>query len=511
MYYNKTRKNKTSGGAYKIPLRDTNLVEPYTTRYINAHGEISPEIFYVIPEKTYILMPNVCGVSTSTRQTFSEPLYLNREETDTSFRMRFTTGSGYTVFQPGDIIPLQTLRFDPTLKSTIPDKLFFGFVGVFSEGILKESPILKNLIKHKISDNVFEYHWKDLGSFIFDLLEHIRNFLNIQEKDTKGKPITPIYTVYKLILDTICGFPVTIYDALNTSTLKIFNDNIYRIDYMKSKVTYIGENYTKKIPYAILLSSLRHLLPLIPENSINKSIGNLILDAYREKRFVSRKGIHEVIEETRDPTKNTFFILNACRSLLEERTTTWNIDSTLSNTMNKSINLTKYSAKLISKIDTYTQQNITNPYATINMNLINELRGKRGFKKIIQPILTYHELEEIFRQTISISTFEDREFTSMLDLMKDIVKELEVYTPIQRVKATEDMEAAAVASRDKSLEILADERKKELEILQKRRKLILDKIRNTKTIRRGTPEERKRTLEDLTKELQDIEERISKT
>ena len=56
-YLHATRRSQR-GSAYKGILRSYDALSDYSIRYVNAHGEISPEIFYVVPNNVFILFPS---------------------------------------------------------------------------------------------------------------------------------------------------------------------------------------------------------------------------------------------------------------------------------------------------------------------------------------------------------------------------------------------------------------------------------------------------------------------
>lgn len=519
---------KTKGGAYHTPIRI--LPENFSVRFINAHGDISPEIFYVIPDKTYIIMPNVCGVSTSLSQTFTDPLYLAPNEAFDSFKNRFTLpkeSNGrqlYTVYVPGDIIPMQTCLFDPTLPFT-KEHLLVGFVGVFGPGQFFNNSFIQKKVKYKNAgaDNVLAIPWKEVNMFMFELLEHIRIYLGGLEKDRKGKPISAIYRIYKAVLDGIQGVTVPVRKSLEDDTRLVFSlGPLYhdmeihegRFDYKK-----IGAiNYKKS------MEAIRYLLPLIPENTFGENIAQLLLDNKDKK--LTRMSINRIVEKTRDPSLDTFFVLNACRSLLESKnvgsefnfgptevgaTATATANTTISsNNKYKKIDMSKYSAALIEKMDTLTLENSSKPMANINMKKINELRAKKGLKPLIQNILTHGELYEIFRGVIEIPE-SGEEYVPMIDSIKTVLSELEGYAPREKVKATVNVASEAESARIIIARLSDEERKKEVERLERRRRTLLASLREIKTMKKGVgtaaavAAEREERIAGLRKELAEIE------
>lgn len=500
--------NKTiKGGSYTVPIRD--LPDHYSIRFINAHGEISPEIFYIVPDKTYLIMPNVCGVPTHISQTFTDPLYIPYDEALKSFRNKFVEltklgDTSYTVFLPGDIIPMQTFQFDPSLPYSKEEALF-GFVGVFAPSVFSNNLFIQNMIKFKMvgADNVFSIPWKNINILLFEILEYIRLYLNTLDKDRKGRPNSEIFRIYKTILDKISGVKTTIKQSLEEDTRLTFTYGIiFENAYTRSLSQRINYDKIKGINLIASLQAIRYLLPLIPENMINELISEIVVKDTEYK--LKKISINQIVEKTRDPSVDNFFIINSCRSLRESTeppqfnftadekigtvttaaaaasaSASTSTASGAPNNKYKKIDFGKYSAKLISKLNSLTLQNNTNPLATINMKKINELLMKKGFKKNIQTVVNYSELYKLFKDVMSIDE-PGEEFLPMIESIKQVLFELEEYAPKETLAATRNVAHEADTARLRAMEISFEERKKELERLIRERKRTSEAIREHK-------------------------------
>lgn len=529
----------TFESAYSIPIR--NLSEHYSIRFINAHGDISPEIFYVVPDKTHIIMPNVCGVPTSTSQTFTNPLYQSIDEAIKSFENKFVKQSiekdtTYTVYTPGSIIPMQTFLFDPTLPFN-KNNLLVGFVGVFGPSSFFENSFIKNVVQFKLADadNVLSVPWKKVNLFLFEILEHIRIYLNSFDKDSKGRPITPIYRIYKIILDTLSESKIPIRQSLEEDTRTIFSYgpmsyertgiDEYILGLIREKIDIPKINGIK---YTKSLEAIRYLLPLIPENILGELVSQSMLENIHKK--LTRISINKIVEKTHEPSIDTYYVVNACRSLMESKENTPSEFNFLANETKESvstvenkytkIDTSKYSAALISKMDTLTKENERNPNASINMNKINELRLSKGLKKYVQSVMNYRELYELFSDIVKINE-PDEKFIPMINSVHEILKILEEYAPKEKVKATINTASEAEFARVRATEINTEDRKKEIEQLERRRKTIAGTIRELKTMKKSVTgksipaaaataaaTEREERIANLKKELAEIDKTL---
>ena len=543
-YRKLSRRRTQKGAAYQIPIREP--PDHFSVRYINAHGEISPEIFYVVPDKTYLLMPNVCGVSTHISQTFSDPLYLPFDEADTVFRQKFIANSRnasaaaaastedvrfaskYTVFVPGDIIPMQVFIFDPVIGYTT--EIFrFGLVGVFSPAVFEKNPLVSLITKYKIADNVYKIPLNAVNMVMFEIMENIRIYLNKCDKDAKGKAVSSFFSLYKVILEKLCGQNIPIKNIMLDDPRFLYSFGVYKYDnlyneYYKSR---IGRKYNiekiGKIPFKISSVIVRLLLPLISENMFNEELGAVLLQQFKESTDKKRISINTIIEKTRDPSVDTIFVINACRSLKEQKDKPLldfrkndsevgaagaTVATTFATVPDKytTIDLTKPSAKMIGKLDRMTIENISNPDAVINMTRINSLRRKKGLRPVIQNVLEYSELYDILKEIADLPE-PGPEFAPMVASIRDLLSYLSG-PPEKKVKATLNVAAEATVSRSVAAAMTAAEKAKELEKLKKKRRFITNKIRELKKLRTVSAAEKEEKLPLLSKELEELDAQI---
>lgn len=454
-----TRRSNQYGSSYKGALRSMNLNSPeYTVRYICAHGEISPEIFYVVPKNVYILLPNVCGVATSVTHTIADPIYQNKENSQNIFKKKFITGetanvgTQFTVFIPGDIIPMQTFIFSPHVGHKSNDSVKIGFVGVFTEAALFNNILYKEIESTRIYDNIFKLNIDTTKKLAFSLLNYFRtNFI----KDFKDKK--PYGNLWGLYRDLTRKFYDT-KNSITTSDLLTYNAEAF-----------IPYDLIKKIPINSMRTLLTYLLPLIPENLISP----ILIDKYFETirtpgASIPNISLKTVIDTTKNIDQPTYFVVNACRSLMEKKFGDFN--STVEKRYNMP-NITKYSAEMIHNLDRLTL-NIDGDIRTgFNMNNINAIREAAGLPKIRQDVFHYSELLNILRETENTDVIlPNSPYFIIKNRLSEAILYLSSYKPVEEVKATRNIKseiytsvAAAEAAKTAEIEEILSSKRKELE------------------------------------------------
>ena len=129
------------GGSYSIPLRpEDRPAADYDLNILTAHGEITPDYYYIVPDNTIIILPNACGLVLKVDESAADYLFMEPTEAKAAFERDFMTTTGkrrapFTAYFPGDIMPLHLFTFSPLLH-IYPGQFTMGFVGVFKPGAL---------------------------------------------------------------------------------------------------------------------------------------------------------------------------------------------------------------------------------------------------------------------------------------------------------------------------------------------------------------------------------------
>lgn len=378
----KTRKIKRSrkkGGSYRTPM---DPIENFNIRIVNAHGSISPEYYYIVPENVYLMLPNMCGVSTSAEDVAAQSLFQTPEEGIKTFLNRFVKGGSkavdgapFTVYEPGDIMPMHVLSFDPRfaiteyfLRREVPDYKF-GFVGVFRPGSLERLPFLNDaLIDEKgAKNNVFRVVWRDLNS-------------------RKGEN---------------ANFP--------TESWVIQRYCMTLLNYLRR----MGDIYTEHLrPYADIdvgtmtreqcNNIFRYLLPMIPESYMASRI--LASNIYTYSMYDI---ITEIVSKRADD--NPLFVLfNTCRSLQERGS--------------------KPSMAIVRAISNAGHTN-SDP-AAVNINTINNFRKAKGLSAHKHTVIKYDQLRALLRETKeSHDPLTLTEFNPVISKIEPLLAVLSDYMP----------------------------------------------------------------------------------
>jgi hypothetical protein len=376
----KTRKIKQSrkkGGSYRTPM---DPIENFNIRIMNAHGSISPEYYYIVPENVYLLLPNTCGVSASADDVAAQSLFQTPEEGIKTFLNRFVKGGSkaagtpFTVYEPGDIIPMHVLSFDPRfaitqyfLRREVPN-YNFGFVGIFRPGSLEKLPFLNDaLVDEGPKINLFQLIWKDFNS---------------------RKSENANYSTESWVIQRYC------------KTL---------LNYLKR----MGDIYTEYLrPYEDIDvgtmtreqcdNIIRFLLPVIPES-------------YMAYRILASKiytySMYDIITEVVSKRANDhplFVVMNTCRSLQERGS--------------------KPSMAIVRAISNASHTN-SDP-AAVNMNTINNFRKAKGLSLHKHAVLKYDQLRTFLRETKeSHNPLTDTEFNPVISRIESLLAVLSDYIP----------------------------------------------------------------------------------
>ncbi|NBR61249.1 MAG: hypothetical protein EBT86_06305 [Actinobacteria bacterium] len=474
----RTRKTRKSnrGGAYVGVLRPehTKPLDDLTIKYICSHGEISPEIFYVVPQNVYILMPNVCGVATSVTQTIADPIYQTKEESDRIFRQKFITGemSGgtqFTVFCPGDIIPMQTFIFSPLVGrgKEVPDSIYLGFVGIFDSGALINNPLYRTIKDKRVFDNIFSLNIRESRQLVFDLLNTFREHFR-QLKEKGEKPSGNLWGLYRAVTSELYRTSVTTDDLLRFNSKILFsNPEISRLPEYYRKTATIYDNRIKEMGSQAINYLLAYLLPLIFENQIAEYLSEKYLENIKSKNSrIPNISLKTVVDLTKSSSKTSIFVVNACRSLLERSFESFESESEATGATGAAAaaaalrqydmpNTGKYSSELISKIDELNRNIGGDPLTAFNMNNINEIRRTVGLRNIKQDVFTYDELLRILTETIGNIDVKTNNssvaialapYTTLVDRLRIALDKLEKYAPIEEIRATRAVRAEASAA-----------------------------------------------------------------
>jgi gas vesicle protein len=495
----KARKNKqthkshraTQGGAYIGVMRpeDTKPLNDLAIQYICSHGEISPEIFYVIPPNVYILMPNVCGVSTSVTQTIADPIYQTKEEADRIFVQKFITGemSGgtrFTVFCPGDIIPMQTFIFSPLVGSRGASSINLGFVGVFDGGALVRNPLFSLIKDKRVSDNFFSLNTNESLKFMFELLNNYREYFR-RLKESGVKPSGNLWGLYRAVTAKLYGASITTDDLLTFNSQILYsNPNISRLPEYYRKTAGIYKDKIGKIGQNNINYVLSYLLPLIPENQLAEYLSEKYLENIKiENTIIPNVSLKTVVKLTKSEFKTTIFVVNACRSLLERSLESFESDGATNGVAAASAaaipgsaaacgrynapNVGKPSSELIMTIDELNRNVDGDRRTAFNMKNINEIRQAVGLEQILQDVLTYRDLHRILSETIEAvaasATPALSSYSVLIDRIRIIQDKLGKYKPIEEIRATRFIKGNVSAATAEAVAALEEASVKEKE------------------------------------------------
>ena len=493
-----TRKIKPSGkkgGSYRTPM---DPIENFHIRIVNAHGSISPEYYYIVPENVYLMLPNTCGVTTSSKDVVSQSLFQTPEEGVKTFIDRFVKGGAktaegapFTVYEPGDIIPIHTMTFDPRFESKyflskeVPGYAF-GFVGTFQPGALGKLPFVHDALVEDPSvprNNRFIVLWRDLVYRIVNgEYKYVpQNYWVIQR-----------YCMSILnYLRGLGGAYTTFLEPCNDMTLETMTRE--RCDHV-----------------------FRYVLPVIPQNSMAPQI-------------MSGKGytysMYDIVTEivsNRTDDKPIFVLFNTCRTLQERVVAegSWNENA---------VERHKPSMSLIRAISAAGHTN-SEP-VNINMNKINTFRKAKGLPIHKHAVIKYDQLLALLGETkASYDASTDADFAPVIARIDPLLAILGAYTPpaVDVVGATRYMEyhiaringeieeslraiaaaeAAAKATAEAAASADAEARKaRDLLAFRHRRDKIKDDIA---VLKRGKENASKKdTVAKLKAELSDVLEKI---
>ena len=389
-----TRRRK--GGSYRTPMRP---IDNFHLRILNAHGSISPEYYYIVPDNVYLLLPNVCGVLTLTRDAVTQPILETPEEGIRTFRERFVQdgartaeGAPFTVYEPGDILPVHIFHFDPALGPgafvrKAENIVRFIYMGLFQPGSLEHLPFVNNAPScygYRSTGNCYSLEWEDPMSY-----------------------------------------------RLSTSLSAVQNYCMTLIEYLKTK----GGAYTKLLHRysGVTLSNLtreqcveiiRLLLPVIPENSMAPTI--LATENYRYS-------LYDIVEHClaqRTDKHPMYILINACRSLQE---------SVLGLEEEKIVR-TMPSMSLVRAISGSVHTD--DGTSAVNMKIMNDLRRKKGLPSYDYPVIKYDQLRTLLEESRSLYSPEtDAEYTGTISKLDGLLEVLGPYAPsaLDAVYATKYM------------------------------------------------------------------------
>ena len=425
-----------------------NPIDEFHLRILNAHGTISPEYYYIVPDNVYLMMPNTCGVKTMTSDVVTQSIFEAPEDGVRTFRERFmgaktAEGNSFTVYEPGDIIPIHIFNFSPTLGTraflrNAVGTIEFGYVGTFRPGSLHSLPFLDDATPlYTRKDNFYGIVWQPGFEKVTD------------EYFPKEKYIIQNYCL------AIINYLKTLGDAYN-DILRPFNT-----------VTRVG------LTRSACVDIMKLLLPVIPENSMAPKI--LASGEYRYS-------LHDIVEHfsyERSDDKPMIVLFNACRTLKEDGKMEWN---------GNTVDTVKPSMALVRAMSASVRRNDSD--ATVNMKLVNTLRIKKGMPIYPYSVIKYDQLSAILHETYAAYNAEtDAEFRLLIGKLAPLLEVLAAYRPpataveatkymnthLPRIYAESNASARRVAEAKEAVEKTKHER--ELLLLKRRRdKLKMDKL-----------------------------------
>ena len=439
-------------------------------------------------------MPNSCGVPTAAVDVAAQSLFQTPEEGVKTFIDRFVKGgvkaataAPFTVYEPGDILPMHVFSFDPRLaikdlflrKETNNYK--FGYVGVFEPGALEKFPLVNDAIVdyEEAKNNLFRVVWIDLK---------VRIDEGVYKYSPNHPAIIQIYCIKLLkYLRSLGGaYP----------------------DFLRALENYTVVNITREHCNAMF----QQLLPLIPQNSMASRI--LATARYN---YSMNDIITELVSKRADD-KPLFVLFNTCRSLMEKDATksAWN--------ENNVIKRNKPSMALVRAISAAGHTN-SEPVA-VNMNTINNFRKMKGLSVQRHAYIKHDELRALLGETRgSYDASTDAEFAPLMAKIESLITILSAYSPsADVVGATKYMNYQIAEARDESMrrsaaaakaaatdeaasaEAAAAAKERELVLLKRRREKIKDDI---SILKRGKMNDsKKESVATLKTELASVLEQI---
>lgn len=433
------RRRRRHGGSYAIPVRPSDRPADYDLFLLTGHGEITPEFYYIVPDNVLLLLPNMCGVPLAASKTATSYLFSTPEQAIKDFEIDFfgaavpaSAGAGshaapsrlsspFTVYVPGDILPLHQFYFSPCLGwekfvNGRSNRLDFGFVGLFKPGALHKHPLLP-LFKSHPYPNIYSLEFGaptnayQASSYKKSIAKVIQYF--IASKD---------YNYSRLGQEAAAR----VGSEVDYRTKKDFYDS-----FRKGDPKYV-EPYINVRPNAVNVINM--LIPNIPENVLHEFVLN-----DKKKIFF----LNEIVKPSEKPA---IYLINTCRSLLEEATEpSFELESAYVP------NMSKPSMKLVRTVSNVGKQEF-------NMKRLNEFRISKGLLVETPQVIKYDALAAYLKSSIDAYDAEtDKMYAPLFEGLQTVYSQLTSYVPTVRIKASETAErhleaAAAAASAAEDME-----------------------------------------------------------
>jgi hypothetical protein len=378
-----TRKRK--GGSYRAPMDG---LSKFHLRICTAHGAVTPEYFYVVPDNVFLLLPNSCGVKTTTDEVISDPIFLPGKEGYEYFMHRFfkeggrtESGARFTVYVPGDILPVHVFYFLSLLS--LKEKIRFGYTGIFLPGSLNRLPFLHHPVALPRS-NFYALRWVNPNASLPHDNDIAQNFSMVLLTYLREK------------------------------------GHSYR-EYLKK----YAEFHQTTMSYSDCYRLLNEVIPIIPENLLAPTILQTGQHAY---------SLYDIVDHCKMSKKTDsplIILMNACRTLQEREVVDFETDETPS----------KPSMPLIR---TLSAAGHTDDKATsLNMKNIQAFRDTKGLPAMPFSVMKHDALFAFLSQTFTAYNPEtDSAYKPLLDLIEPFMIILGEYRPFgEKQRATSYMEA----------------------------------------------------------------------
>jgi len=447
---NRTRKTK-KGGSYLVPIRVADRPrDDYDLHILIAHGSISPEFYYVVPPNVILLMPNACGLPLSSAKQATDYLFMTPADAKGAFERDFFETAGgslaklrseFTVYLPGDIMPLHQFTFDPVLGKTPflqgrRDKLNFGFVGLFQPGGLHSTPITKDAYPYTDAPNLYNVPFKE-GIYLIGGKTYYRNpfrFAEILISNALAyysKQTDPLYrSLYPKLapaLNAIVG------------TAKRVVGGTYEIQLLRGDTS---QWLVATDPHKAATDLMELVLPVMPENQLAPKI----LETGRRAFF-----LHEIVKPAAQPQ---IYLLNSCRSLHEkgENGRNWFNAANSKPVKKESFNFTKPSMSLVRTISESGKKEL-------NMGKINAFRSSKGLPPNTETVLKYDSFRTLLEETVAVYDAEaDMAYGPLVEDIQSVLAHLRTYEPAVRVAESTAAEETLEMERKAAIAALEAER-----------------------------------------------------
>lgn len=495
------RRRRHMGGSYTVPpIKSTDLKVPYDVNIVCAHGSITPEYYYVVPDNVLLILAQECGTKLNVLDSASHAMFETPENGNKMFEDQFIKGdvklpTKYTVYVPGDILPLHGFSFNPMFSKSRQyvagylNDIGFGFVGVFKPGSLYDNSILAACDQYPgYTGNYFifnktgskleritartEYDYKTFYNGILELANHL-------------------YTDNPELYGPILLDKLKWLKKPGTKNEDFLN-NMYKLiltEFKYSGASYIDNPYlSDTLPTRdVLVKTYQELLPLIPENILSQ-------DIIKENKIDYT--LNELVNKIANPEKQNIFLINSCRSLHEPVAVSWN---------NKDVKPSSELVKIISNLGKNEEMR-----ASVNMNTINNFRIKKGLEPIKKSVIRFDELLSILLETqgnYNVEKDKNSNISKIIPSIDTLIRVLQNYK-LEHTYSVSNLETKSRKLSEEAVNKLTAEKEAAEKAEKERQKALIEfKIKRLQAKKRES--KKKENKEKIQEEINALREQIT--